>query len=344
MSRISSKRLAALCRRVATSLESGIEERKIWRREAERARGRSAGAFDKLASAVAAGRPVADALGQCDDFFPPLFVEMVQLGEQTGKAAAVFARLADHYEHRTILRRTFLAGISWPVIQFIAAIVIVGLLIWILGAIAESRGPAAFDILGLGLLGNRGLLIYVSFWSALFVAAGGLFFLVRRRVLWVQPIEVAAISLPAIGRCVKTLCLSQLSWSLGLSLEAGMEARRAVPFALRTAGNHYFARHVPQVSSSLSAGDEIFVALAGTDIFPDDFLDALQVGEQSGRLDESMLRLADVYQDRARAALVTLTTVASFMVWALVALMIIGIILNIVSGYANFLQDLSKPR
>ena len=74
-----------------------------------------------------------------------------------------------------------------------------------------------------------------------------------------------------------------------------------------------------------------------------DFLDALQVGEQSGRLDEAMLHLADDYQDRARVALVTLTTIAGFMIWGLVALMIIAILVNMVSGYANFIEDLANP-
>ena len=122
-----------------------------------------------------------------------------------------------------------------------------------------------------------------------------------------------------------------------------MDARHAVPFALRASGNHYFARHEPQVSASLGAGEEVYVALVRSGAFPADFLDALQVGEQSGRLDEAMLHLADDYQDRARVALVTLTTIAGFMIWGLVALMIIAILVNMVSGYANFIEDLANP-
>ncbi len=343
MSQISKKQLSILARRVSVALESGIDERKIWQREAEAARGPSAVVFGAIAAALARGDSIGDAIRQSEGFFPPLAVALVVLGEETGKLPTVFRRLADHYEHSIRLRRVFLAGLIWPAIQFTAAIVIVGFLIWILGAIAESRGPAPYDILGLGLHGNTGLLIYVAFWSVLFAAAIGLFFLIRSRVLWIQPAEVASIAIPGVGRCIKTLCLSRLSWSLGLSLEAGMDARHAVPFALRASGNHYFARHEPQVSASLGAGEEVYVALVRSGAFPADFLDALQVGEQSGRLDETMLHLADDYQDRARVALVTLTTIAGFMIWGLVALMIIAILVNMVSGYANFIEDLANP-
>ena len=343
MAQISRKQLAALARRVGVALESGIEERKIWQREAERARGSSAAVFGRISAALGTGGSIGDAVLQSDGFFPPLFVELVGLGEATGKLASVFRRLADHYEQSVRLRRTFLAGITWPLIQLTAAIVIVGLLIWILGLIAENRGPAPYDILGLGLVGNAGVVIYVTIVGSLLAVATLLFFLIRSRVFWIQPVEVAAIAVPGIGGCIKTLCLSRLSWSLGLSLAAGMDARSAVPFALRMAGNHYFARHQSAVSSSLMAGDEMFVALAGTGAFPDEFLDALQVGEQSGRLDESMLQLAEEYQDRSRAALATLTTLAGFAVWALVALILIAIIANMVSGYANFLEGLAQP-
>jgi type II secretory pathway component PulF len=123
-----------------------------------------------------------------------------------------------------------------------------------------------------------------------------------------------------------------------------MDVRRAVPFALEAAGSPYYSRHVPEVSAALERGDDLFSALARTGAFPDEFLDAIQVGEQSGRSDESMLRLADQYQDHARSALATLTMLAGFAVWALVALMIIAIIFSIVSAYSNMLQDLSKPR
>ena len=84
------------------------------------------------------------------------------------------------------------------------------------------------------------------------------------------------------------------------------------------------------------------MALLSVGIFPDDFLDTLQVGEQSGRLDESLQRLAALYQERAHAAIATLTKLAGFAVWAVVAVMIIAILVKMVAGYANFLEGLGS--
>jgi len=341
MARIGTKPLAGLCRRVAIALESGIDERRIWQREAEQARGHMRVAVDRIQQAVERGQSTGDGVDQMGSYFPPLFHELVQLGDQTGKSAAVFRRLADHYDHRLQLRRAFLAGITWPLIQLIAAVIVVGFLIWILGVISDNMGDAPYDILGLGLKGNRGLLIYVTLVTVacgMFVAG---YYFVRSGAAWVGPVEKLVMRLPAVGNCLRTLAISRLAWTLGLSLEAGMDFRRALPFALQSTHSSYFQQHIPDVQATVDRGEEAYVALAQTGVFPNDFLDTLHVGEQSGRLEEAMLRLADQYQDRARAALATLTMLAGFAVWAFVALIIIAIIVNIVASYASFLQDLA---
>jgi type IV pilus assembly protein PilC len=342
--KIDSKSLAALCRRLAIAMEAGIDERKIWKREAERASGHLRAALQPVHDAVASGGSITDGIGATGQYFPGLFRELAVLGESTGKHATVFRRLADHYEHRVKLRREFLARITWPVIQLTAAIFIVGLLIWILGVIKESYGDPGFDVLGIGLVGNQGLAIYVGIVASCVAVGVAAFYLARSGVAWGRPLQSLAIRLPVIGRCLKTLALSRVAWTLGLSLEAGMDVRRALPFALRSTQLHHFARHEKSAAESVGRGDDVFTAIAKTGAFPNDFLDALQVGEQSGRIDESMLRLADLYQEQARAAAGALTTLTGFAVWAIVALMIVLMVINFFSGYANMLNNFTKRR
>ena len=211
MSKISSTQLAAHCGRVATSLESGIEERKVWHREAERARGALAIPLSNIASRLSGGESIAEAIKESASFFPQLFLQIVEMGEATGKLPTAFRRLAAHYEHRVRMRRAFLTGITWPAIQFFAAIFIVGFLIWILGAIAETKGPAGYDIVGLGLVGDTGLTIYVVFWILVFAFIAGFFFLLRSGALRSRAIELGLLRVPGVGGCVRTICLSRSS-------------------------------------------------------------------------------------------------------------------------------------
>ena len=75
----------------------------------------------------------------------------------------MFHRLPTHYRKSVELQRMFLLAIAWPMIELALAIFVIGLLIWVLGIVAQRNNGQPIDILGFGLIGNRGLLIYTNF-------------------------------------------------------------------------------------------------------------------------------------------------------------------------------------
>jgi type IV pilus assembly protein PilC len=334
-SRVSQRELAQLSRRLATALEAGLDVRKVWIREAERRV--SPGLRRRLttvAEAVALGRGISDGLAETGEFFPPLFRAMTHVGEQTGKSAEVFRQLADHYDHQLMLRRMFLAAIAWPMLQLTAAIVIIGLLIWILGML-----PTPVDILGFGLMGNSGLAIYLLFIGSIVLAFYLLFQAMQRGVMWTRPIQRLVLRTPWLGTCLQTLALSRMAWSLHVTLETGMDLREVMSLSLASTHNARYMDHTDEVISEIVRGNEVYEALEGTGVFPRDFLDAFEVGERSGRLPESMAHLSQQYQDQARRALATLTVLAGFGVWAAVAAVIIMMIFRLAFFYINTIND-----
>ena len=107
---------------------------------------RSSGALQRelarVREEVLAGQPLTAAVSTTGNYFPPLFRELLAVGEETGHLSEVLRRLAEHYEHQVQLRRQFLAGITWPAIQLAAAVSIVGAVIWIAGLIGSmNSGP-----------------------------------------------------------------------------------------------------------------------------------------------------------------------------------------------------------
>lgn len=339
--RVGLRELSGLCRRWATSLEAGVDLRRMLKREVSIRGSRAAlgKQLDWLQSQAARGVSLADALDQTGDFFPPLFHEMVHVGEETGQLAEVLRRLADHYEHQLKLRQTFLAALTWPALQLAAAIFIVGVLIWVLGIIGSTTGSEPIDILGLGLVGNRGVAIYALIVASLLGCGYLIYQAVRRGWFWVAPLQRLVLRVPVLGHCLQTLALSRLSWSLHVTLDSGMELRKALPLALRTTGNARYERHSEQIVRRVVTGHEIVEALAETGAFPDDFLDRLDVGERAGRLPETMALLSRQYQDQAQAALATLTVLAGFAVWGLVALLIIALIFKLFMFYLGTINE-----
>jgi type IV pilus assembly protein PilC len=343
LGRASLKELAQLCRRLSTSLEAGIDARRTWSREAE---GRTSASLRRrlypVHEAVQMGRTVTEGLAATGEYFPPLFREMVRVGEQTGKLPEVFRQLADHYDHQLTLRRSFLASLVWPMLQLTVAVTAIGVVILVLGMLPRGPGGQPIDTLGLGLIGVPGFIKYVLFLATI---AGGLFLIylsVQRGMLWVRPLQRLVMQVPWLGGCLQTLALSRLAWSLNVTMETGMDLRHALALSLGSTQNARYTDHIEEVVTQVARGDEIYEAFAETRAFPAEFLATLEVGERSGRLPETMAILARQYQDQARRTLAVLTTLAGFGVWAVIALIIIAMIFQVFSFYLNVLNEAGR--
>jgi len=338
-SRITTKQLEGLCRRLGMSLEAGIDLRTALKREAERASGFTARRrFFAMSDAVQQGASLRESLDYTDTYFPPLFHAVVRVGEESGHLGETLGELADHYEGQLRLRRRFLAAIAWPMTELAISVLLIGFLIWVLGVIGQSTGHP-IDILGYGLVGNRGLLVYVTCVGLVAVAIFSVIHAIRRGMAWTKPVQRLAIKLPGIGKPLETIALARLTWALNLTFNSGMDVRRAVKLSLEAAHNAHFTDQVRPIENAVAGGSSLYEAFSETGAFPPDFLDALHTAEESGKLVESMARLSRQYQDQAEAALAVLTTIAGFAVWAVIAAIIILAIFRVFSFYVQTIQS-----
>lgn len=340
--RIALKPLTQLCQRMALATNAGLEDRRIWRDEAERGSASQRRAAEVIRDELAAGNTLSDALRKTGKFFPVLFRSMVDVGETSGQLGQTYKRLAEHYEKSLSARRAFFGRLAWPMLQLCVALGVIGLLIWIMGLpmINKPGSSQQTDILGFGLIGTSGLIIYLNI--LIFIAIGILLSIqaARRGALWTRSLQRNALNIPVIGGALKTLALAKFTWALQLVLDTPMDLRRALPLALDASGNDYFAQHGKDVARQIEDGSEIYAALASTGAFPIELLDQIAVGEQSGRLVEAMEQQAKYYQEKAAMAVSLLAQFTGYAVWALVAMFIIFMIFRLFFFYTQQINSL----
>lgn len=328
---ISSRALIQLCHRVGTAIKSGVDARRIWETEERHASGPLRTAITGIREKIAEGGTIAEGMQATDGFFPPMFVQMVTIGEQTGELDEVLKRLGEHYEHLATMQRAFWTGIAWPLFELVFAVLIIGLVIFITGIIGAASGSGAPDVLGWGLVGTGGAISWFIFCG--FVAGGiGLFvYALTHGWLGPQPMLVA-MRIPVLGKCLESLALSRLTWSLAIALDSGMDARRAAMLSIRSAQNPYYESSLAQVADSIRANRQFHESFADAGVFPSDFIQQVEVAEMAGATTESLLRLAKEYDERARSSMRVLTGIAT----ALVTMLVFGIIIfAIVSLFYN---------
>jgi type II secretory pathway component PulF len=322
--------LIELCRSMRFALASGLMLRDVMELLANQATPRVRNAAAGIARELKAGWSLPEALEKQKGLLPPLFVSLAIVGEESGNLPEVLGEVEKYYTLRLKLRREFTEQILGPVLQLVAAIVIVSLLLYVMGVLprADLRAPP-LDPLGLGLVGPGGALIFFSVSVGSLVGLVGLFLLLRRLLRRRALVEWALLYVPAVGPCFRAMALARFSVAGRLMLETSLSILKTGRLAFQATDNAAFIAAFPAVEKSLRQGNSITDSLARTRLFPQRFLSAVGVGEVSGRLPETLRHQAEEYDDESRRRLGWLTRAMSWLVWLGVAALIISCIFRI---------------
>ncbi len=322
MACMSTGQLASMCHRMGTSLAAGTDVLKVLNQESRYGSSAYQRCMVEVARRVGNGATLAEAFQASGGYLPDLLCELVGVGEQTGRLDGVFQRLSEHYQHLLHLRRTFLAGIVWPVFELGLGVVVIGGLIYLLGAIDPSSKGV------FGLAGGRGLMIYLVIITAIllvgFVVVHGL----RRGWFGSWP-QTLMFRLPVIGTSLQTMAISRMAWTLSLALNAGIDARRAMRLAFSSTQSQFYTRHLDAVDTVIVRGGQFHEALRATGAFPSEFLNAMESAEVSGTESESLAHLSEQYQERAESSTGMLAVAAGVLVFVAIGAVFIFVIFSL---------------
>ncbi|MEX0824862.1 MAG: type II secretion system F family protein [Pirellulaceae bacterium] len=335
---------ASFCYRLGVGFRAGADLIALIRAEAKSGSPRHREALQNVAAGLANGQSLTDALKTQGKYFPPLMIALVNVGESTGRLERALLSLAEHYQHRVSMRRTFLMGIAWPVLQLGAAILAIGLLIWLLGVLSPPTGGEMLDIAGFGLRGTSGVVIYFGFVFLFFVLIALAVIGVRNNWLGVHNLIPLFYAIPKLGPAIRVITLSRFCWTLAMTLDAGLDPMRSVRLALESTGSDFYRSGIKPAHQAIQQGTSLSVALQRSEVIPDEFITNLEVAELSGTDAESLETLARDYDERARAAVRTLTGILTAVIWisviVLMVFMIFRMLTNIMVPYREALSPI----
>lgn len=301
--------------------------------------GKTATALQQISQDIRKGSDLATALREHGSYFPELVVDMVTVAEHTGALPEVLRGLAEHYENLIRMRKMFIGAIAWPVIQLFAAIFIVAGLILVLGWIAQaSPGGQAFDPLGFGLHGSTGALIWLGYCFGSLAAAYFGYQFLSRGFQQAKAIHGFLLTVPVVGHCMRSFAIARFSWAFALTQQAGMEIEPSLQASLKATNNAVFTGAAPQVVAAVMAGEDFADAIDSTGLFPRQYIEMVRVGETSGTVPETLERLSPQFEEDARRSLYGLTVALGWVIWSLVAMMIIFLIFRVMLFYVDMIN------
>src|SRR5690606_10256032 len=149
--------------------------------------------------------------------------------------------------------------------------------------------------------------------------------------------------IPLAGPALQTITLSRFTWTLALSLEAGIDPIRAIHLGLDATDSDFYRTGKEEVVQAIRSGKTMSETLQSTDLFPEDFITSIEVAELSGTDAEAMHHLAADYDERAKGAVQTLAGLASGIVWAGVIIVIVALSLRMLMRISGGIQDALQP-
>lgn len=335
--RIENQSLSTLCERVGVAFEVGLDPHRVFEREAKNSGSLYGRKMRSVAEQVREGSALSEAIKSQGNYFPPHFADMLEGGEKSGKLDRVLERLAEYYQQLADFRSIFFNSILWPVIQLVMATVVVGMLIYLPAVLLPDADESRTDLIGIGLTGERGVLIYAMIVAAVVSVVGGIYLLVKNGYLSFL-VDLAAY-VPWLGHNLRVFAEARFIQTLALTIEAGVDAAAAVDLSFRSAGTQQFKSKASEAKQAILQGRDLHSTLADTRLFQEETIEVVELGEASGKLAETLDKHFRHLKTQVKSSMAKLTYVASAAIWLIIAALLIVIIFRVFSMYLNGMGD-----
>jgi len=313
--KVKSKILMIFTRQLATLIDSGLPLLRSLNVLAKQERDKlMKNTINKIADSVQSGSTFSDALALHPRIFNNLYVNMVKAGEVGGVLELVLTRLSEFQEKAAKIKNKVIAAMVYPGIVMTMAMGIMGfLLVFIVPRFEvifhdllgdKPLPPVTRFVIGVsGSLKNHGLVIL-----GVVVAVVTLYKFIGRTRRGRLAIDTFKLRMPLFGNLNRKTAISRFARTLGTLVTSGVPILQALNITRETAGNAAIARAIAQVHDSVKEGESIVQPLEASRVFPPMVVSMVDVGEETGKLPEMLLKVADVYDDEVDNAVVALTS------------------------------------
>jgi type IV pilus assembly protein PilC len=347
--KVKSKILMIFTRQLATLVDSGLPLLRSLNVLAKQERDKLLkNTINKLADSVQSGSTFSDALALHPRIFNDLYVNMVRAGEAGGVLELVLNRLSEFQEKAAKIKNKVMAAMVYPGIVMTMA---VGIMSFLLVFIVPRFEAIFHDILGdkplppvtrfvlavSDLMKHRGLILVGAV-----VAMVTLYKMIGRTRGGRLVIDNFKLRMPLFGNLNRKTAISRFARTLGTLVTSGVPILQALNITRETAGNAAIARAISQVHDSVKEGESIVQPLEASRVFPPMVVSMVDVGEETGKLPEMLLKIADVYDDEVDNAVAGLTSALEPIMIVFLAVVVGTIVLALFTPLISIITGLQQ--
>jgi type IV pilus assembly protein PilC len=255
---------------------------------------------------VESGASLAEAMRKHPKAFDNLFTNMVAAGESGGILDIILQRLSVYIEKAVKLNSQVKAALIYPVSIIVIAALVVFIILWkvipVFAQLFAGLGSEMPFLTRMVIGASNFVADYIFF--ILLVVVFGCVAISRwhktphgRRIL-----DTAMLKIPVVGMLLRKIAVARFCRTLGTLTASGVPILDGLEITAKTAGNAVIEDAVMSVRKSVEEGKTISEPLAQTKVFPSMVVQMINVGEQTGALDQMLSKIADFYEDEVDTA------------------------------------------
>ncbi len=268
----------------------------------------------EISSDVQQGVNLSEAMRKHPDCFDNLYVSMVQAGEIGGVLDEVMNRLSKLLEDVARLQNQIKSALAYPVVVgFLAVAIFLGMTIFLIPIFANI-----FKDLGTELPALTQFLLWISemlrSWRiiipvVLFVGGSIAYRQYYKTRAGRETIDRLSLKVPLFGDLIQKSAVARFSRTFGSLTRSGVPILTALEIVRDTAGNQVIANAVDASRQDIQQGGMISIALQKEQVFPMMAIQMISIGEETGELDQMLMKVADFYEDEVEQSVKALTSV-----------------------------------
>jgi general secretion pathway protein F len=293
----------------------------------------------RVLEAIREGATLAAAMAAHERAFPTYYVSMVQAGEASGALDEVLTRLADYMERAQAARDRVTSALIYPMIVLVMA----GLSVVVLLTVVVPEFKPLFEDAGAALPWPTRILVSVgdltqTYWWAILLGLAIVIFIGRQQLRnpasrrrWDEQV----LRIPLFGELARKVEVARFARIVGTLVINGVALLNALAIARHTLKNTALAAAIDDIAESLKQGRGLAEPLVQSNIFPSLALHLIRVGEETGHLEEMLLKVADIYDtevERSTQRLLALLVPAVTIFLGLLIAAIIGSVFSAMLG------------
>lgn len=288
--------------------------------------------IEEIKSDVETGLTLAESMIKHPQYFNELYCNLVDAGEKSGSLDTMLDKVATYKEKIETIKKKIKKALTYPMaVMAVAFLVTAGLLIFVVPQFESLFQGFGADLPAITQMVVNMSKFFQSYWYFIFGGIGlaiySFIYFKNNSLIFAQEFDRLLLKVPVVGPIIEKAAIARFTRTLSITFAAGLPLVEALKAVAGATGNIVFAKATDRIREEVAAGQQMYVAMENTGLFPNMVLQMVAIGEESGALEQMLGKVADFFEEDVDNAVDSLSSLLEPLIMAILGVLVGGLVI-----------------